>query len=147
MPMKKFLYTLVVLGTFNFTVQAQSSVISSLTSTPDTNVSTSDEKLDYIVMNSTDKKLRSDFRELKINIAPNQAKGVLSLEITSPKAWTLLFELKNSLEDVLLFQEVELKEGLNTIPFETDDASITSFTLKMSEVSSNYSASLSMLRR
>ena len=56
-------------------------------------------------------------------------------------------ELKNGLEDVLLFQEVELQEGLNTIPFETDDASITSFTLKMSEVSSNYSASLSLLKR
>lgn len=56
-------------------------------------------------------------------------------------------ELKNGLEDVLLFQEVELQEGLNTIPFETDDASITSFALKMSEVSSNYSASLSLLKR
>ena len=145
--MKKFLYTLVIVSSLSFSAGAQSTVTSSLVSIPDTNSSEQENKLDYIVMNSSDKKIRSDFRELKINIAPNDSKGVLSLEITSQKQWTLLMELKNSLEDVLLFQEVELKEGLNSIPFETDDASITSFTLKMSEVSSNYSASLSLLRR
>lgn len=133
-------------STLSFGVLAQSTT-SSLESTPDSNISSTENKLDYIVMNSTDKKLRSDFKELKINIAPNAAGGMLSLEINSSKHWILLMELKNGLEDVLLFQEVELQEGLNTIPFETDDASITSFTLKMSEVSSNYSASLSLLKR
>ena len=144
--MKRFFYTLVILSNLSFGVTAQTPT-TSLVSNPDTNISTSEKKLEYIVLNSTDKKIRSDFRELKINIAPGESKGVLSLEITSQKQWTLLLELKNSLEDVLLFQEVELKPGQNTIPFETDDASITSFTLKMSEVSSNYSASLSLLRR
>ena len=103
--------------------------------------------MDYIVLNASDKKIRSDFRELKINIAPNSQKGMLSLEIISSKHWNLLMELKNGLEDVLLFEEVELHEGLNTIPFETDDAAINMFTLKMSESSSNYSASLSLLKR
>ena len=144
--MKRFFYIIVFVSSLSFGVQAQSTT-SSLESTPDSNISSTENKLDYIVMNSTDKKLRSDFKELKINIAPNAARDMLSLEINSPKHWILLMELKNGLEDVLLFQEVELQEGLNTIPFETDDASITSFTLKMSEVSSNYSASLSLLKR
>lgn len=144
--MKRFFYTIVFASSLSFGVQAQSTT-SSLESTPDSNISSTENKLDYIVLNSTDKKLRSDFKELKINIAPNAARGMLSLEINSPKHWILLMELKNGLEDVLLFQEVELQEGLNTIPFETDDASITSFALKMSEVSSNYSASLSLLKR
>ena len=82
-------------------MQAQSSVTSSIVSTPDTNIFAVDNKLDYIVMNSTDKKIRNDFKDLKINIAPNSIKGVLSLEITSQKSWTLLMELKNSVEDVL----------------------------------------------
>ena len=144
--MKKFFYTIVIAGNISFCVQAQS-LNSSLVSNPDTNISSTENTLDYIVMNATDKKLRSDFKELKINIAPNDSKGMLSLEINSPKRWILLMELKNGLEDVLLFQEMELEEGLNTIPFETDDAATTTFSLKLSEVSSNYSASLSLLRR
>ncbi len=144
--MKKILYTIVIASNISFCVHAQS-LTSSLVSNTDTNISSPENKLDYIVMNATDKKLRSDFKELKINIAPNDSKGMLSLEINSPKRWILLMELKNGLEDVLLFQEVELHEGINTIPFETDDAATTTFSLKMSEVSSNYSASLSLLRR
>ena len=144
--MKKILYTIVIAGNISFCVHAQS-LTSSLVSNQDTNISSTEKTLDYIVMNATDKKLRSDFRELKINIAPNDSKGMLSLEIYSTKRWILLLELKNGLEDVLLFQEIELQEGINSIPIETDDAATTTFSLKMSEVSSNYSASLSLLRR
>ncbi len=144
--MKKILYTIVIAGNLSFCVRAQS-LTSTLVSNPDTNISSPQNKLDYIVMNATDKKLRSDFKELKINIAPNDAKGMLSVEIYSSKHWILLMELKNGLEDVLLFQEIELQPGMNTIPFETDDAPITTFNLKLSEVSSNYSASLSLLKR
>ena len=145
--MKNFFYIVFSFCIFSFSINAQSVVTSSLTINPDTNISNQENNLDYIVLNASDKKIRSDFRELKINIAPNSQKGMLSLEIISSKHWNLLMELKNGLEDVLLFEEVELHEGLNTIPFETDDAAINMFTLKMSESSSNYSASLSLLKR
>lgn len=144
--MRKILPAFLIITALSFSGHSQT-LTSSLVINSDSNLSATENKLDYMVLNSSDKKLRTDFRELKISIAPNGSISMLSLEINSPKHWVLLLELKNGLEDVLLFQEIELQPGLNTIPFETDDASITTFNLKLSEVSSNYSASLSLLKR
>ena len=99
--MKTFFYTMLILSSFCFRVSGQITADNGLSIVLNKTLNNS-SLLEYIVMNSSDKKIRSDFSQLKINITPGGVDGLMSLEIYSPKRWNLLIELKNAAEDNLI---------------------------------------------
>jgi hypothetical protein len=99
------------------------------------------------MVTSTDKKISGEYKDLVIKISPVTVDGKMSLIINSRKNRNVLIELRNSLEDELLFQTVKLTEGDNIISFETDDESVTFFQLKLGAVNSNSIASFLLLKK
>lgn len=73
----------------------------------------------YLLVNA-ENKVSSKYKSMDIKISTEDS-GTMSLNIQSNRNQNVLIEIKNNLDDELLFKPVHLKKGNNIISFDTDE--------------------------